>query len=203
MGVFSHRLNSSPARTANYEVLLRILNDCLQGNVTGLGFLFGGTNTFLEDRRRGVFSYEALATRLADNAFATMGLKDFSGPVIRLQNLSPEDLYVLLRNVRNVFAQGEPAKFLIDDEGIKQFMSHCSSKLGADFFLTPRDSVKAFVGMLSVIEQNPATSWKALLTHSVIDRSVDPEAGPPDPDHEQPAGVTPSKPDDDLATFML
>ena len=73
MGVFSHRLNSSQARTANYEVLLRILNDCLQGNVAGIGFLFGGTNTFLEDRRRGVFSYEALATRLADNAFAKTG----------------------------------------------------------------------------------------------------------------------------------
>src|SRR6202034_2118829 len=98
----------------NYEVLLRVLNDCLQGNVVGLGFLFGGTNTFLEDRRRGVFSYEALATRLADNAFATTGLKDFSGPVIRLQNLSPEDLFVLLGNIRNVFAQGERTKFLID-----------------------------------------------------------------------------------------
>ena len=150
-----------------------------------------------------MFSYEALATRLADNAFATTGLKDFSGPVIRLQNLSPEDLFVLLHNIRNVFALGDPAKFLIDDEGIKQFMGHCSSTLGADFFLTPRDSVKAFVGMLSVIEQNPATGWKSLLTQSVIDRSVDPEASPPDPDDEQPVGVTPSKPDDDLATFTL
>ncbi|MFI5459780.1 MAG: BREX system ATP-binding domain-containing protein [Isosphaerales bacterium] len=74
MGMFSHRLNSSQARAANYEVLLRILNDCLQGNVSGLGFLFGGTDTFLEDRRRGLFSYEALASRLADNAFAKTGL---------------------------------------------------------------------------------------------------------------------------------
>jgi len=96
MGVLSHRLNSSQARNSNYEVLLRILNDCLQGNVSGIGFLFGGTNTFLEDRRRGLFSYEALATRLADNVFAATGLKDYSGPVIRLQNLSPEDLFVLV-----------------------------------------------------------------------------------------------------------
>ena len=130
MGVFSHRLNSSQARLANYEVLLRILNDCLQGNVVGLGFLFGGTNTFLEDRRRGVFSYEALATRLGDNTFAKTGLKDFSGPVIRLQNLSPEDIFVLLHNIRAVFALGDPAKYLIDDEGIKQFMAHCSSDAG-------------------------------------------------------------------------
>jgi len=203
MGVFSHRLNSSQARAANYEVLLRILNDCLQGNVSGLGFLFGGTDTFLEDRRRGLFSYEALATRLANNAFAKTGFKDFSGPVIRLQNLSPEELFVLLQNIRSVFALGDPANDLIDDEGIKQFMNHCSSTLGADFYFTPRDAVKAFVGLLSVLEQNPGTGWKTLLTRTVIDRSVDPEAGPPVPDEEKPAGLTPPKPDEDLASFTL
>jgi P-loop Domain of unknown function (DUF2791) len=203
MGVFSHRLNSSQARTANYEVVLRILNDCLQGNVAGLGFLFGGTTTFLEDRRRGAFSYEALATRLADNAFAGAGLKDFSGPVIRLQNLSPEDLFVLLHNIRNVFALGDSSKHLIDDEGIKQFMVHCGKNLGAEFFLTPRDAVKSFVGLMSVIEQNPGTEWKPLLSQSVIDRSVDPEAGSPDRDEADPKSSPSLKPDDDLASFKL
>jgi P-loop Domain of unknown function (DUF2791) len=203
MGVFSHRLNSSQARSANYEVVLRILNDCLQGNVVGLGFLFGGTNTFLEDRRRGVFSYEALATRLADNSFAATGLKDFSGPVIRLQNLSPENIFVLLHNIRAVFALGEPAKFLISDEGIKQFMAHCGSTLGADYYLTPRDSVKAFVGLLSVIEQNPNTNWQALFKQLATDRSVDPEAGAPDADEDQTPSAPFSKTDDDLTSFRL
>jgi BREX system ATP-binding protein BrxC/D len=203
MGVFSHRLNSSQARTSNYEVILRILNDCLQGNVAGLGFLFGGTNTFLEDQRRGIFSYEALATRLGDNAFAKTGLKDFSGPVIRLQNLSPEDIFVLLHNIRAVFALGDPAKHLINDEGIKQFMVHCGSTLGADFFLTPRDAVKAFVGLLSVIDQNPGASWAALLSQTPIDRTCDPEAGAPDPDEDNPPRVIASKTDDDLTSFRL
>ncbi len=84
MGVLSHRLNNAQARNSNYEAVLRIVNDCLQGNVSGIGFFFGGTDTFLEDRRRGMASYEALATRLADNAFARGGLKDLSGPVIKL-----------------------------------------------------------------------------------------------------------------------
>jgi hypothetical protein len=203
MGVFSHRLNSSQARLANYEVLLRILNDCLQGNVVGLGFLFGGTNTFLEDRRRGLFSYEALATRLGENAFAKSGLRDFSGPVIRLQNLSPEDIFVLLHNIRAVYALADPAKYLIDEEGIKQFMAHCSGTLGADFFLTPRDAVKAFVGLLSVIDQNPGTSPAAILSQTPIDRTTDPEAGAPDPDEENPSGVIESKTDDDLTSFRL
>ena len=88
MGVLSHRLNNSQARNANYEAILRIVNDCLQGNVAGIGFLFGGTDTFLEDRRRGW-----PATRLWPPAWPTTpspgtGLKDFSGPVIR----APEPL---------------------------------------------------------------------------------------------------------------
>jgi hypothetical protein len=204
MGVFSHRLNNSQARSANFEVLLRILNDCLQGNVSGLGFLFGGTDAFLEDRRRGLYSYEALKTRLATNAFANSEFKDFSGPVIHLQNLSPEDLFVLLHNIRNVFAGGDPASHLVDDDGIKQFMNHCRSTLGADFYLTPRDAAKAFVGLLSVIEQNPGTSWQSILRQTVIDQAVDPEAGTPVPDEDESAdGPRPLKPGDDLATFTL
>ena len=203
MGVFSHRLNSSQARTANYEVILRILNDCLQGNVAGLGFFFGGTNTFLEDRRRGVFSYEALATRLADSSFAHTRLKDFSGPVLRLANLSPEDLFVLLHNIRVVFALGDSARFLVDDNGIKQFMSQCASTLGAEFYLTPRDAVKGFVQLLSLIEQNPGSTWQTILTEMGIDRTDDPESGPPDADDEPPPVAAAKPGDDDLASFKL
>ena len=202
MGVFSHRLNSSQARAGNYEAILRILNDCLQGNVSGLGFVFGGTNTFLEDRRRGLFSYEALATRLADNPFAKTGLRDFSGPVIRLQNLSPEELFVLLHNIRNVFALGDPSKYLIDEDGIKKFMNHCGSTLGAEFYLTPRDAVKAFVGLLSVVEQNPGTGWESLLSTASLDRSVDPEVGPPAVDVEETTKPAAPK-NDDLGLFEL
>ncbi len=204
MGVLSHRLNSSQSRNSNYEVLLRILNDCLQGNVSSIGFLFGGTDTFLEDRRRGLFSYEALATRLADNVFAGTGFKDYSGPVIRLQNLSPEDLFVLLHNIRNVLALGDPARYLIDEDGMKHFMNHCGSTLGADFFLTPRDSVKAFVGLLSVMEQNPEARWQSLLSQTVIDRSEDPEAGSPVPDDvEKNTTRSSANPEADLASFRL
>ena len=78
----------------------------------------------------------------------------------------PEDLFVLLHNVRNVFALGDPSKYLIDEQGIKAFMGHCGSTLGADFYLTPRDAVKAFVGLLSVIEQNPGTEWRTVLSQS-------------------------------------
>ena len=202
MGVLSHRLNSSQARNANYEAVLRIVNDCLQGNVTGIGFLFGGTDTFLEDRRRGLASYEALATRLSENTFAKGGLKDYSGPVIRLQNLSPEDLFVLLHNIRNVFALSDPSKYLIDEAGMKAFMGHCSKTLGSEFFLTPRRSVMAYVGLLSVIEQNPGADVRSLLTATTVEKDVDPESLPPAPDEEPPTASS-ARQDDDLETFRL
>lgn len=163
MGVLSHRLNSSQARNANYEMILRILNDSLQGNVKNVGFMFAGIDGFLIDKRRGLMSYEALARRLAENEFAQQGRKDFSGPVIHLENLTPEDTYVLLHNIRNVYASGDSNKYLVPDEGITEFMSFCAKTIGSEFYMTPGDVVKKFVGFLSVIEQNPQTSWGELL----------------------------------------
>lgn len=215
MGVLSHRLNHAQARNANYEMILRMVNDCLQGSVEGLGFYFAGTDAFLEDRRRGLFSYEALATRLADNSFAAGGLRDLSGPVIRLSNLSPEDLYVLLHNIRLVFAGGDPSRYLLGDDGLVAFLNHCARTLGSDYFRTPRDAVKAFVGFLSVLEQNPGADALSLLGAVRVEASSDPEADyeTAEVDHlgtsqtERHASGIPEAPpspsDDDLTTFRL
>src|SRR5674476_845447 len=89
-----YKLANTQARNANYEQILRILNDSLQGSAEGLGFVLGGTPEFLLDTRRGLYSYPALESRLSQNAFARNGLADFSGPVMRLANLSPEDFYL-------------------------------------------------------------------------------------------------------------
>jgi hypothetical protein len=166
--VLSHRLANATARNNNYEAILHIINDCLAGHVSGLAILFAGTPDCLEDRRRGLFSYEALATRLAANSFATGGLKDFSSPVIRLENLTPEDCFVLLGNIRNVHAGATPAKSLVSDEGIAQFLQYCQRKMGAAYFQTPRDTVKAFVGLLRVLEQNPGQTWQGLLATEAV-----------------------------------
>ena len=102
-----YKLNSKQARESNYEQILRILNDCLQGNADHLGFLMGGTPDFLLDTRKGLYSYEALESRLAENTFARKaGVVDYSSPVLRLDNLTPEELYILLKNIRSVFASG-------------------------------------------------------------------------------------------------
>ena len=163
MVVLSERLNNQQARDKNYEVILQILNDCLQGQTSGIGFCFAGTEEFLSDKRRGLFSYEALATRLADNAFAVEGLVDTKGPVIRLQSLTREDLFVLLDRIVNVHAAGEADKRILQDQDILKFLSYCEQHLGARYFMTPRDAVQKFVGLIHILEQNPGAKLDALL----------------------------------------
>jgi hypothetical protein len=195
MVVLSHRLASAKSRLANYEAILRMLNDCLQGSAEGLQLLFGGTDEFLEDRRRGLYSYEALATRLAPNQFASDENVTLAGPVVRLKNLTPEDLYVLLHRIRDVFAGGDPAKHLIPDDGLATFVAWSRKTLGDDYFRTPRDTVTRFVGLLDILENDPARDWrKALgLTANVVVA--------PSPSAEASGETVPEA--DDLVTFKL
>lgn len=189
-----YKLSNQKARLSNYEQVLRILNDCLQGSVEHLGFLLGGTPEFLVDPRKGLYSYEALHSRLAENTFAQVAnVVDYKGPVLTLQNLSPEELYVLLCNIRNVFASGNKDKYLVPDEALTAFLNHCSNHIGDAYFKTPRNTIKAFVDFLSVIEQNPEINWRSLIDSMQIERD---EGG-------GLAGADEPGSDDDLTTFRL
>jgi P-loop Domain of unknown function (DUF2791) len=158
-----YKLANTQARNANYEQILRILNDSLQGGAVGLSFVLGGTPEFLLDTRRGLYSYPALQSRLSQNTFASDGLVDFSGPVVRLSSLTPEDFYVLLQKIRHVYAGGDTAKYLLPDNGIFSFMEHCSKRIGDTYFRTPRTTITSFVNLLAVLEQNPGAVWAELL----------------------------------------
>ena len=158
-----YKLQSAQARNQNFEQILRIVNDVLQGSVEGLGFLFGGTPEFLMDTRRGLYSNQALQSRLQENSFAVGGLLDLSGPVVRLQNLTPEEMLILLQNLRLVFALGDPDRYLVPDEALPAFMRHCAERIGEAYFRTPRNTIRSFVQFLAVIEQNPGTDWRNLI----------------------------------------
>lgn len=188
------KLQSGQARRANYEQVLRMLNDVLQGEAGHLGLVLGGTPEFLTDQRRGLYSYEALQGRLAENQFATDGFVDLSSPVVRLQALTPEELYVLLGNIRRVFAGGDESSALVPEEALEAFMRHCSERIGDAYFRTPRNTIKAFVNLLSVLEQNPDAQWRERLGATEVER--DAEAGAPMPEG-------PGDGDDDLATLRL
>lgn len=189
-----YKLANTQARRSNYEQILRIVNDSLQGSSVGLGFAMGGTPEFLLDSRRGLYSYEALQSRLAENMFAaSAGITDYNAPVLRLHNLSPEDLYVVLQRIRNVFASGDSSRHLLPDEGLQAFMEHCSKKIGDAYFKTPRNTIKEFVGLLSVLEQDASVDWTRLIDRSRIES--DPGAAVDSEEIDES--------DDDLATFRL
>ena len=192
-----YKLANTRARNSNYEQILRILNDCLQGSVEHLGFLMAGTPEFLTDTRRGLYSYEALQSRLSENRFASADVRDFSGPVMRLANLSAEELYVVLTKLRNVHAGGEEQAHALPDDALSAFMEHCSRRIGEAYFQTPRSTIRAFVQLLMVLEQNPGTSWMQLIGDLRFE---------PDSD-ESVAGALPTSLEqsdgDELATFRL
>jgi hypothetical protein len=176
------------------------VNDAFQGTASGIGFVLAGTDECLEDKRRGLFSYEALRSRLAENQLVRdKGLVDLSGPVVRLQALTPEDLFVLLKNIAFVHAGGDASKQLVGDEAITATLRQAHETLGAEYFRTPRDIVRSFVGLLNVLEQNPGTKWEDLLGHNAFKK-------PESPVSEEEAlatGALNPADDEDLASFKL
>lgn len=178
-----YKLANAQARSSNYEQILRMLNDSLQGTAVGLGFVLGGTPEFLMDTRRGIYSYSALQSRLAQNMFASSELVDFSGPVLRLSSLTVEDFYLLLGKIRHVYAGGDANRYLLPDHAIASFMEHCASRIGDSFFRTPRTTITSFINLLAILEQNPGTEWASLIGSVQVqvddgglsDLTVDPE----------------------------
>lgn len=194
--VILYKLPSQRARVSNYEQILRMLNDCLQGSAEYIGFMLSGTPEFLMDSRKGLFSYEALQSRLAQNAFAqAAGVVDYSGPTLPLANLSPEELLILLKNLRRVFAMGDPEKYLVPDEALTSFLAHCSNRIGDAYFRTPRNTVKAFVDFLSVLDQSSQLRWQDLIEQ--VDVQLEQNTDMPAVDIEEP------EQDDGLASFRL
>jgi hypothetical protein len=191
-----YKLSSQKARTSNYEQILRMLNDCLQGSAEYIGFLLGGTPDFLLDPRKGLYSYEALQSRLAENSFArASGVVDYSSSTLHLTNLTAEELLILLRNLRHVFASGDQARYLVPDEALTAFLMHCSQRIGDAYFRTPRNTIKAFVDLLAVLEQSPDIQWSQLICQVHVDTESNTDMP------ELP--ISCGEEEDDLATFRL
>ena len=171
-----YKLPHTISRNSNYEQILRILNDLEQGNVEGLGFVMGGTSEFLTDTRRGLYSYAALRTRLIENPFARNGLIDVSGPVLRLGNLTRKQFETLLIKLRNLYQSHLDIDQILPPEAILKFIDHCESRIGEATFRTPRTTIKEFLGLLAVLEQNKGAKWGDLLNHSHIVADVNSDA---------------------------
>ena len=195
-----YKITNTVSRNANYEEILRMLNDTLQGSFSSLGFIMGGTPEFLTDHRRGLYSYEALRSRLTENSFASqLGLMDYNTTVLRLASLTKEELYVLLQNLRHVFAYGDTKKYLVPDPALNAFLVHCSKKIGDSYFRTPRTTIKSFLDMLSLLEQYPQYKWSDILESVNIEKDREESGINTDIGHSQIGKDI----DDEFASFKL
>ena len=170
-----YKISNSVSRKANYEEILNILNNTLQGTLSHIGFIMSGTPEFLTDGNRGLYSYEALKSRLAENSFSkSLGLTDYNSTVLRLANLTKEELYLLLMNLRNVFAGGDESKYLVPNDALLAYLNHCANKIGDSYFRTPRNTIKGFLDLLSMLEQYPDLKWWDMIEQIEVVQDVEP-----------------------------
>lgn len=162
-GVNLYKISNTVARNNNYERLLTIFNDTMQGKAQHLGVIFGGTPQMVEDTRRGLFSYEALRSRLEESRFAREGLRDLSGPMIRLDLLTPEEIFVLLQRVRDIHALHYAYITTVQTQHIELFLTEIHKRLGASQLLTPREVVRDFIAILNIMHQNQGISFETLV----------------------------------------
>ena len=157
-----YKISTAVMREKNYEKILTIYNDCLQGKVSNLLLNFAGTREVLENERRGLFSYQALKSRLETNKFETAGQRDFAQPVIRLHPLSHNEVFVLLQKLKEIFDFNYKTQLDVSAADIQAFMEAMFNKPGASEFLTPREVIRDFLNILSLLRQNPGLDKQQL-----------------------------------------
>lgn len=159
-----YKIPNRIAREANYEKILTIFNDTLQGRAQNLGIVFGGTPQFLDDTRRGLFSYEALKSRLADSKYSELGYQNLSSPVIRLRRLSDNELLALVKRLAKLYAKREGKEpLLLTDAEIELFMKNEVSRAGSDELMTPREIIRDFLTLLNILNDNSTLTFAQVI----------------------------------------
>jgi hypothetical protein len=176
-----YKITNSVSRQNNYEKLLAMFNDTMQGKASHLSFIIGGTPQFLEDPNRGLFSYEALRSRLSQSQFVRDGMQDTGSPILRLQTLTSEEIFVLLTRLREVHGCHYGYIPQVSDAQIQELMQVVHDKLGAAAFLTPREIIRDFISVLNLMRGNSDTSFSQI----VHGEQFKPSAVSTDPDVDQ------------------
>ena len=150
-----YKIPNAISRQYNYEKILTMYNDTLQGKAKYLGIIMCGTPQAIEDRRRGVYSYEALRSRLATGKFAQAGARDMYAPVIKLEPLTAEEMLVLTEKLADMHANLYGYERTITDDDLAQFIKIEYARVGADTNITPREIIRDFIELLDIVWQNP------------------------------------------------
>lgn len=158
-----YKIPNSITRQYNYEKILTMYNDTLQGKAKYLGIIMGGTPQCIEDTRRGVYSYEALRSRLAQGRFGREDVKDMLAPVIKLTPLSNEEMLVLIEKLADIHAGLFEYEQRLTQEDLITFIKIEFGRIGADTNITPREVIRDFIELLNLIYQNPELTVETLL----------------------------------------
>ena len=168
-----YKIPNRISRENNYEKIRSMFNDTLQGHAEGLAIVFGGTPQFLDDTRRGLFSYEALRSRLCDSKYEISGVKNLNNPIIRLVRLSDNELFALLKRITELFYQYYSCRMNITDRNIADFLTVNMQKAGAELMVTPREMIRDYMTVLNILLQNPTLDFDSILATQVTAQKAD------------------------------
>jgi hypothetical protein len=157
------KIPNSITRANNYEKILTIYNDVLQGKARHIGFLMGGTPQCIEDKYKGIFSYEALRSRLAEGHFASAEIKDLSAPIIRLAMLSQEEMYILVEKLLFIHARLYNYTPALSHDDLLYFLTVEYNRVGAGTHITPREIIRDFIELINILHQNPQKTVSDIL----------------------------------------
>ncbi|WP_024859625.1 ATP-binding protein [Ruminococcus flavefaciens] len=164
-----YKIPNSITRQYNYEKILTMYNDTLQGKAKYIGIIMGGTPQCIEDTRRGVYSYEALRSRLAEGRFGREGVKDMLAPVIHLTPLTYEEMLVLTEKLADIHAQLFDYTQMITQEDMISFIKLEFGRIGSDSHITPREVIRDFIELLDIIMQNPSINVSQLISSEAME----------------------------------
>ena len=162
-GVNLYKITNSISRQSNYEKILTMFNDTMQGKAQYLGIFMGGTPQFVEDERRGLFSYDALRSRLIDGRYSSGTRRSYTSPILKLDMLSHEEILLLLQKLREIHAIHFGYTMQLTDEQLIVFMQAAVNRLGAEELLTTREVVRDFMDVLHLMHQQPELSFEELM----------------------------------------
>ena len=166
-----YKIPNAITRQYNYEKILTMYNDTLQGKAKYLGIIMGGTPQCIEDTRRGVYSYEALRSRLAEGRFGREGIRDMLAPVIHLVPLTYEEMLVLTEKLADIHAQLFGYEQRITQEDMIVFIKTEFGRIGADSHITPREVIRDFIELLDIAFQNPMLDISDFISSGDIEYS--------------------------------
>ena len=184
-----YKISNRISRENNYEKILSMFNDTMQGRAPGMMIVFGGTPQFLEDSRRGLYSYEALRSRLADNRFG-VELRSLMQPVLRLKRLSDSELYALVIRLTALHGEYHKWEVRVTEENMRDFLVSSLSREGADTMITPREIIRDYVTLLDLLYTNGDKTYEDIagsVSRTTVSKNIDEAADGGDEKAEKPA----------------